>query len=369
MKAKTKKRLVFGFQEVLKKTHKLKAIIIATDIQKEFYDSLQSVKRAAYAQNIPVFYASKRHELGKLLSSKVSIGIVGILSLEGGLDIFKSVKDMHDSLSSRWYQLFISSHSVNKRNESWLWLLCYHGFNIPCSLSIQSHCEEIDCILGYSPLLIACKRGNYHVLKALFAANADLDYCSFKKESAALLSSTSNYETFSLVCQEKLAKTTSTKFLRWLEREDFAGNNPLKRVISNPNKFNLESFEAILKWKGKIADFSLLLQLCSNPDGSSHLSLLLKYFENPLDVQQDSILICAVRSQARMNVISIRKYLLECKASDALSYFDRKDTSGKSASDYAIESEDDQIPGILSGLHKKLSTRIQSSSKSNKSKS
>ncbi|XP_035224716.1 uncharacterized protein LOC118197330 [Stegodyphus dumicola] len=101
VKARMKRRLVFGIKEVKKyiKLKKLKCIIMATDIENVvteggLNDVLGAIKSSAADHHVPCIYALSRKCLGKVCHKPVPVSCIGVFNYEGSEVNFKKMLEL-----------------------------------------------------------------------------------------------------------------------------------------------------------------------------------------------------------------------------------------------------------------------------------
>jgi ribosomal protein L7Ae-like RNA K-turn-binding protein len=360
--------MVFGLNEAKKHLERSKAIVIAADYERGNLEvkKIEEIKANALDLGVPVIYAQTRKQLGKLLCSSVTIGIIGIVSVEGGYEKFKEILEAR-SVKARQWNSALQFVSLPPFVPSKLWLCCWYGWGGSISLhSDAKMMQQIDSKFGYSPLLAACWKGYPEIARFLIEHGADLNCKSFKRESCALLAAASSYKCFKTIVEAKKLKLasknaieeslTNEKLLDWIEQPDYGGSTPSAVIIKNAGPW--ESLKLLLTL-GKSTDSQSLLILSGTKSNSpKSLEVYLQYYPlllEALNSERETGLIVAVKASARIQVVCWKHApLLHKEREKALQYTLKRDSSGKDALAYASHSSDMQIKGIIQQLIKAL---------------
>ncbi|CAG2170583.1 unnamed protein product, partial [Oppiella nova] len=119
IKAKTRKRLTFGFNEVTKyaNINKIKLLVIAPDIEKiesrgGLDDSLSALISITQNNGIPIVFALNRYKLGRICKKKGYVSCVGVLNYDGSQDNFKQLLSLCETERNEYNSVF--EESLNK---------------------------------------------------------------------------------------------------------------------------------------------------------------------------------------------------------------------------------------------------------------
>ncbi|GFR04030.1 selenocysteine insertion sequence-binding protein 2 [Trichonephila clavata] len=103
VKAKIKRRLVYGIKEIKKhmQLKKIKCIIMATDIEDikiegGLNDIIEELKFLAEVYHIPYIFSHRRFNLGKICRKSVPVSCVGIFNYEGSEKNFKKLVELYE---------------------------------------------------------------------------------------------------------------------------------------------------------------------------------------------------------------------------------------------------------------------------------
>ncbi|GFS38236.1 selenocysteine insertion sequence-binding protein 2 [Trichonephila inaurata madagascariensis] len=103
VKAKRKRRLVYGIKEIKKhmQLKKIKCVIIATDIEDikiegGLNDIIEELKSLAEVYHIPYIFSHRRFNLGKICRKSVPVSCVGVFNYEGSEKNFKQLVEFYE---------------------------------------------------------------------------------------------------------------------------------------------------------------------------------------------------------------------------------------------------------------------------------
>ncbi|PRD29024.1 UNVERIFIED_CONTAM: Selenocysteine insertion sequence-binding protein 2-like [Trichonephila clavipes] len=103
VKAKRKRRLVYGIKEIKKhmQLKKIKCIVIATDIEDikiegGLNDIIEELKSLAEVYHIPYIFSHRRFNLGKICRKSVPVSCVGVFNYEGSEKNFKKLVEFYE---------------------------------------------------------------------------------------------------------------------------------------------------------------------------------------------------------------------------------------------------------------------------------
>lgn len=112
IKAKSHRRIVVGFREVLvhQKINKIKGVIIATDCEKcDFEDGIdnliEEIKENCKKSTVPCVFAMHRRQLSYVLFKKCPIACVGIVDFDGAQDEFLQMGQALEVEKTKYAQL------------------------------------------------------------------------------------------------------------------------------------------------------------------------------------------------------------------------------------------------------------------------
>ena len=111
MKAKARRRLLFGLRETAKAVNlgKVKTLIVAPNIEQTSAagqgrgpdDSLQRILDAAAEKDVPVVFALTRNKMGKIVKARSRISSVAVLDCSGAEQLHKQVLLLAEGLKRK----------------------------------------------------------------------------------------------------------------------------------------------------------------------------------------------------------------------------------------------------------------------------
>lgn len=133
--------------------------------------------RQATEQQIPVIWACSRGQLGNLMSSQISIAVVGVTYDESAVDLHQNILNISNQLQSEWLRdiLQFEKNSYSESNESVLWIASYNGHLKLLRAAYDKYPEMIelrDDRNGMLPIHVCCFEGHFDCFSFLIQKNA-----------------------------------------------------------------------------------------------------------------------------------------------------------------------------------------------------
>ncbi|CAM9934265.1 unnamed protein product, partial [Discosporangium mesarthrocarpum] len=99
LKAKIRRRLVFGLHEVMRgvKAKKLKLLVVAPNIdagggEGGLDEKVRDIVSEARGAGIPLVFGLSKRRLGKALGKSIKVSTVGVYNFDGAEDLWKQVR-------------------------------------------------------------------------------------------------------------------------------------------------------------------------------------------------------------------------------------------------------------------------------------